>query len=67
MTQDGNDFVYTGLWGGQGTNINTKASDNGAEWYSKNFITGAFNVKIGDNVKFRYSPSSSSLSVELVE
>lgn len=63
MTQNGSSYTYTGIWGGTGANINTTASDNGADWFPESEISGAYYVSEGDNVTFTYYPSSNSLSV----
>lgn len=59
-------FIYVGLWGGVGANINTTASDASAAWFSASAISGASSLTIGDVVKFIYNPSSTSLSVAKV-
>ena len=56
-------YVYDGLWGGVGANINTKANDAGATWFSEDEISGASSLYIGDAVRFTYQSSSSTLSV----
>lgn len=63
MTKEGSNYVYSGLWGGKGANINTTASDEGADWFDTGSISGASSLTIGDGVKFIYNPSSSALSV----
>lgn len=63
MTKQGNYYVYEGLWGGKGANINTKASDSGADWFDVSEITGASSLYIGDGVKFTYVPNQKTLSV----
>lgn len=62
MTKSGNNYVYEGLWGGVGANINDKASDNGAKWFASSSISGASSLSIGDGVKFTYNPSNATLS-----
>lgn len=64
MTKSGSNYVYDGLWGGIGANINTVASDDGALWFPVSEINGAASLSIGDGVKFTYSPSTSTLSAK---
>lgn len=64
MTKEGNNYTYTGEWGGVGANINTTADDSGADWFAASSISGASGLSIGTSVKFIYNPSASSLSVE---
>jgi len=64
MTKEGNNYTYTGEWGGVGANINTVADDSGADWFAASSISGASRLSIGTSVKFIYNPSASSLSVE---
>lgn len=63
MSKQGSVYVYSGLWGGEGANINTSASDNGASWFAQSAISGASGLSIGDIVTFSYNPDNSSLSV----
>ncbi len=63
MTQSAGTYVYEGQWGGVGANINTVADDNNAKWFPSSSINGASGVSLGDNVRFTYQASSSSLSV----
>ena len=66
MKKNGNNYTYTGLWGGVGANINTSADDSGAEWYPTSSISGASSCSIGDNVIFTFISSNGakgSLSV----
>ena len=66
MKKNGNNYTYTGLWGGVGANINTSADDSGAEWYAASSISGASSLSIGDNVIFTftsYDGPKGSLSV----
>ena len=65
MTKEGNNYTYTGEWGGVGANINTIADDNGASWFAASSISGASGLSLGTTVKFIYNPSASSLSVEI--
>ena len=58
MTKNGNSYTYTGLWGGVGANINIKADDSGAEWYSANSISGASSLSIGEEVTFTFVSSN---------
>jgi len=62
MTKEGNNYVYEGKWGGVGANINTKASDNGADWFPESDINGASSLYVGDGVKFTYNPNQGTLS-----
>lgn len=62
MTKEGENYIYEGLWGGKGANINTKANDNGAYWFSKEQISGASDLFVGDGVKFTYYPLTETLS-----
>lgn len=62
MTKVGSNYEYEGLWGGVGANINTKASDSGAEWFNESMIDGASTLYVGDGVRFTYNPSSQTLS-----
>ena len=62
MTQSGDNYVYEGLWGGVGANINTEANDKGATWIDKSDISGASELSIGDDVKFTYNPNNNTLS-----
>lgn len=64
MTKIGNNYTYSGAWGGVGANINTTASDNGAEWFPASKITGASSLTLGSTVTFVYNPTSSSLLIE---
>lgn len=63
MTKEGNNYVLSGKWGGVGANINSTASDSGAEWYSESEISGASSLNISDGVKFTFNPSTGTLSV----
>ena len=63
MSKEGSNFVYSGKWGGVGANINTTASDDGSKWFSAKTISGSSSLSVGDNAKFTYNPSSSTLSV----
>lgn len=62
MTKQSNNYVYEGIWGGVGANINTKASDNGAEWFPESEIAGASSLYVGDGVKFTYNPNQGTLT-----
>lgn len=62
MTKVGDNYEYEGLWGGTGANINTKASDSGAEWFAASEISGASSLSIGDGVQFIYNPATGTLS-----
>lgn len=62
MNKIGSTYEYTGLWGGTGANINTKASDSGAEWFAASDISGASSLSIGDGVQFIYNPATGTLS-----
>ncbi len=62
MTKEGNNYVFSGPWGGIGANINTVASDDGALWFPEDEINGAYSLNISDGVKFTYNPSNSTLS-----
>lgn len=64
MTKEGNNYTYTGEWGGVGANINTIADDSGAEWFAASSISGASGLSLGTSVKFIFNPSTSSLSVQ---
>lgn len=64
LTKDGDNYVFEGLWGGFGANINTSAEDAYAEFFSIDNIDGASTLSIGDAVKFTYSPLDGTLSVE---
>lgn len=63
MVKNGSNYTYKGQWGGVGANINSKASDTGATWFSVNSISNSYNVWLGQEVTFTYNPSASSLSV----
>lgn len=63
MSKEGNNYVYTGFWGGVGANINTSASDANADWIQENVIDGAEYMYIGCKTKFTYDPQNKSLSV----
>lgn len=62
MAKVGSNYEYEGIWGGVGANINTKASDSGADWFEESIIDGASTLYVGDGVKFTYNPSSKTLS-----
>lgn len=63
MTQEGNNYTYTGYWGGKGVNINTSASDAGANWFPENEIQDAYSFVQGDLTKFSYNPQNETLSI----
>lgn len=63
MTKSGSDYIYEGLWGGVGANINTTASNIDAEWYPESNISGASSLRVGEGVRFSYNPNSETLSV----
>lgn len=63
MYAENDSYVYSGLWGGIGANINTTESDAGALWFSESNIEGAYSLYIGDEVKFIYEPNTGILSV----
>ena len=66
MTKNGNKYEYTGKWGDNGANINTRESDDGAVWYEKSDISGSGSISKGKTVTFTFSPSngaSGTLSV----
>ena len=54
MKKSGNNYIYTGLWGGVGANINTSADDSGAEWYPASSISGASSLSVGTQVTFSF-------------
>lgn len=67
MTQEGSNYTYTGLWGGEGANINTSANDADAKWFPANVIDGTMYIYgIGFKTKFTYNPQNETLSVEEV-
>lgn len=61
MTKSGNSYTYTGAWGGIGANINSSADDSGAEWYSKENISGASSVSVGATVTFTFTPTNGNI------
>lgn len=48
-------------WGGTGANINTSASDEGAQWFPSTEIEGADKAKVGDKGTFVYVSASKAL------
>lgn len=58
MTKSGNSYTYTGVWGGDGANINTSADDSGSEWYPIDKINGASSISEGQTVTFTFVPSN---------
>lgn len=66
MTQEGTNYVYTGIWGGSGANIANNEAGADAAWFAQNDISGASGVHAGDEVKFTYDPTTSSLSLEIL-
>lgn len=64
MSEENGVFVYTGLWGGVGANINTIASDAGADWHAAADIPGAEGLEIGQEVTFVYNPETDVLSIQ---
>lgn len=53
------------LWGGVGVNINTVASDQGAQWIPAADIAGAAELKIGAQIRFVYNATAKTVAVEL--
>lgn len=66
MTQEGTNYVYTGIWGGSGANIADNEDGNNADWFTQAQISGAADAHSGDEVKFTYDPTTSSLSLEIL-
>lgn len=66
MTQEGTNYVYTGIWGGSGANIADNEGGNNADWFTQAQISGAADAHSGDEVKFTYDPTTSSLSLEIL-
>ena len=64
MSKENDMYVHTGIWGGEGANINTEASDEGAQWYPESAIQGGQSVSFGQQVKFIYNPSNEILKVQ---
>ena len=63
MQEEGDNYVCSGLWGGEGANINTIDAHKDAIWFSESNIEGAYLLWIGDSVKFTYNPTLNTLSV----
>jgi len=53
------------LWGGVGVNINTVASDQGAQWIPAADIAGAAELEIGAQIRFVYNATAKTVAVEL--
>ncbi|MBR1787094.1 MAG: starch-binding protein, partial [Paludibacteraceae bacterium] len=60
-------FVIEDLWGGEGANINTVASDEGADWYPAADIAGAADIQVGAKVRFIYDADAKTLAVDLLQ
>ena len=63
QSQNNDTYIYDGYWGGVGANINTVDDDKDAKWFPVSSITGATGLFVGDEIRFTYKVSSSSLSI----
>lgn len=56
-------YYYYGQWGGVGVNINTSASDSGADWFPESSIYYAENFSIGQYAYFVYDKEYNAVAV----
>lgn len=63
-SKEGDYYVYTGQWGGEGANINTVSDDTGADWFPAASIDGSNYMYVKDKCKFIYYPVQKTLKVE---
>ena len=54
-------YLVEGIYGGDGCNINTTASDEGSKWIAEPF--SRFELEVGENCVFIYYPHKNDLSI----
>ena len=54
-------YIVEGIYGGDGCNINTTASDEGSKWIAEPF--SRFELEVGENCVFIYYPHKNDLSI----
>lgn len=58
--EDKSEWTYTGVYGGTGVNINTKADDAGAQWFEQSNIQGT--ATVGAEVTFTYNVAAATVT-----
>lgn len=58
--EDKSEWTYTGVYGGTGVNINTKADDAGAQWFEQSNIQGT--ATVGAEVTFTYNVAAGTVT-----
>ena len=58
--EDKSEWTYTGVYGGTGVNINTKAEDSGAQWFEQANIQGT--ATQGAEVTFTYNVAAATVT-----